>query len=96
MKNCLDRATFDIIIVTADDETAGGTLRGRQNVIHEIGLFQGRLGFEKVAILKQNEAEPFSNNDGLQHISFRRDEIQDTFYKLTEVLRREGIIDETK
>lgn len=88
----LDRATFAIIVVTADDETATGTIRARQNVIHEIGLFQGRLGFKKVAILKQNESEAFSNNDGLQHICFPKDNIKAAFYSFGETIKKAGIV----
>ena len=93
LKGFLDRAAFAIIVVTADDETADGTIRARQNVIHEIGLFQGKLGFEKVALLKQDEAEPFSNNAGLQHISFPKDNIKSAFHDLRLLLRKVGIIE---
>lgn len=91
LKGFLDSSVFAIIVVTADDETAGGTIRARQNVIHEIGLFQGRLGFEKVAILKQNEAEEFSNNAGLQHIPFPKDNIRAAFHDLGQSLKKAGI-----
>lgn len=88
----LDQSTFAIIIMTAEDETNGDEIRARQNVIHEIGLFQGRLGFEKVAILKQEGVEPFSNIDGLQYIPFWGDNIQQAFWDLQEMLKRENII----
>src|SRR5690606_12981507 len=47
----LNEASFAILILTAEDETADLKVRARQNVIHEAGLFQGRLGFDKVIIL---------------------------------------------
>lgn len=91
LKGFLNKATFAIIVMTAEDETAAGTTRPRQNVVHEIGLFQGRLGFEKVAILKQNGTEPFTNNDGLQHIPFSDNQIDQTFHRLSKALEKAGI-----
>src|SRR5258706_2456350 len=35
----LGEANFAILILTAEDETATGSMRARQNVIHEVGLF---------------------------------------------------------
>jgi len=40
--------------MTAEDATSEGNIRVRQNVIHEAGLFQWRLGFDKFIILKQS------------------------------------------
>jgi predicted nucleotide-binding protein len=91
LKGFLNKATFAIVVVTAEDETAAGTTRPRQNVVHEIGLFQGRLGFEKVAILKQNGTEPFTNNDGLQYIPFADNQIDQTFHRLSKALQKAGI-----
>jgi len=85
-------ATFAIIVMTAEDETKEEKIRARQNVIHEIGFFQGKLGFEKVAILKQKNVESFTNIDGLQYIEFSDNEIHETFYALQKMLKREGII----
>ncbi len=83
---------FAIVVMTAEDETSTNTKRTRQNVIHEIGFFQGKLGFEKVAILKQDNVESFSNIDGIQYIPFSGDNISQTFYELQRVLKREHII----
>ncbi|WP_052266116.1 TIR domain-containing protein [Pedobacter kyungheensis] len=88
----LEHSSFAILIMTAEDETAGGTIRARQNVIHEAGLFQGRLGFENVIILKQNQVEEFSNIAGLQYIPFDGDNIEQTFYELQRTLKKVGLI----
>lgn len=81
-----------VIVVTAEDKTAKGDVRARQNVVHEIGLFQGRLGFEKVALLMQEGVEEFSNLAGLQHIPFKGNAIDGAFYRLDEMLRREKLM----
>lgn len=88
----LDESSFAILIMTAEDETADGNVRARQNVIHEAGLFQGRLGFEKVVILKQDSVEEFSNIAGLQYIPFNGDKIEQTFYELQRKLKKTGLL----
>ncbi|MBF0552474.1 MAG: nucleotide-binding protein [Deltaproteobacteria bacterium] len=93
LEKMLDEATFAVIVMTAEDETETGGWRARQNVIHEVGLFQGRLGFSKVAILMQNGVERFSNIDGLQYIPFDGDKIDHAFDKLRQTLKREKIIE---
>lgn len=88
----LDNSSMAILVMTAEDETAEGKSRARQNVIHEAGLFQGRLGFDKVIILKQNEIEEFSNIAGLQYIPFSGDNIEQCFYELQRKFKKLGLI----
>ncbi len=92
LKGILDSCTFAVIVATGEDATASGGVRARQNVVHEIGLFQGRVGFEKVALLQQRGIEELSNLAGLQVILFDEGQIEATFYELGRMLRREGII----
>jgi predicted nucleotide-binding protein len=92
LKGILDACGFAVIVATAEDATRGGGVRARQNVVHEIGLFQGRLGFEKVAILMQDGVQEFSNLAGLQVITFPGDEVKAAFHDLDEMLRREGMV----
>jgi predicted nucleotide-binding protein len=79
-------------VLTAEDETVEGLKRARQNVVHEAGLFQGRLGFKKAVVLRQVGLEDFSNVAGLQYIGFSGDMIEQTFYELQRVLKREGML----
>jgi predicted nucleotide-binding protein len=62
--------------MTADDPTASGARRARQNVIQELGFFHGKLGRDRVLILKQKGVEPFSNIDGLIRKEFSGDNIE--------------------
>ncbi|MGA2430163.1 MAG: nucleotide-binding protein [Candidatus Acidiferrum sp.] len=82
LKTILDSCTFAVIVATGEDSTADVGVRARQNVVHEIGLFQGRLGFEKVALLQLRGVEEFSNLAGLQVIPFHDDQIEAAFYEL--------------
>lgn len=66
----LDRCDFAFLVLTGEDEQRDGTLRARQNVVHELGLFQGRLGFDRAIILLEEGCGDFSNVAGLQQITF--------------------------
>jgi sugar/nucleoside kinase (ribokinase family) len=85
-------ADFAIIVATAEDTDVSGNRRGRQNVVHEIGLMQGRLGWAKVAILLEEGVEPFTNIAGLQHIPFATGRIRQAFHELEGMLIREGLL----
>jgi predicted nucleotide-binding protein len=92
LEKMLSEAGFAVLILTAEDETESGSRRARQNVVHEAGLFQGKLGFNKAILLVQEGLEEFSNVAGLQHISFSGGRIDQTFYEVQRVLKREGVI----
>jgi hypothetical protein len=38
----LDNAAFAFLVLTAEDEQLDGSVRSRENMVHESGLFQGR------------------------------------------------------
>lgn len=88
----LDKSSLAILVMTGEDETVEGKSRARQNVIHEAGLFQGRLGFDKVIILKQDGLEEFSNIAGLQYIPFSGNNIEQCFYELQRKFKKLGMI----
>ncbi len=75
LRQMLDASDFAFVILTGEDETAEGVLRARQNVVHELGLFQGRLGFDRAIVLLEEGCEHFSNIAGLQEIRFPRNNL---------------------
>lgn len=85
----LKTSSFAILVMTGEDAMEDGTVRARQNVIHETGLFQGRLGFSKAIILKEEETEEFSNIHGVHQIRYSKGNIKETFGEVLAVLRRE-------
>ena len=87
LKQFLNECNFAVIVMTAEDATTDGEIRSRQNVIHEIGLFQGRHGFDRVLIFQQETVEGFSNIAGLQTIRFK-DKPEDGFYDLQRALEK--------
>jgi hypothetical protein len=92
LEELLDRAGFAFLVMTAEDEQSDGTIRARENVVHEAGLFQGRLGFRKGIILMEDSCKPFSNIDGLGQIRFPKGKINAGFEEIRRVLEREGLI----
>lgn len=88
----LDNANFAFLIMTAEDEHPDTSIHARQNVVHEVGLFQGCLGPKKAIILLENGCEEFSNIVGLSQIRFPKDHIAAAFEEIRRVLEREDII----
>jgi predicted nucleotide-binding protein len=59
-----------IILMTGDDALRYGGVRARQNVIHELGFFQGKYGRNRVILLVEEGLELFSNISGIVYIRF--------------------------
>ena len=93
LEDMLNSARFAFLVMTAEDEnSSGGKARARQNVVHEVGLFQGRLGFRKAIVLLEEGCEEFSNITGLSQIRFPKSDISSKFEEIRRVLEREGLI----
>jgi predicted nucleotide-binding protein len=90
LEDMLNCSSLAFLVLTGEDETADGGIRARQNVIHETGLFQGRLGFSRAIVLLEEGVETFSNNHGIQYISFARGAIRSTFGDVLAVIKRES------
>lgn len=89
LEEMLEKSSFAILVLTAEDETEEGGRRARQNVIHEVGLFQGRLGFARAIVLLEEDTEEFSNIAGIQQIRFASGRIRETFGDVLATIRRE-------
>jgi predicted nucleotide-binding protein len=93
LQEMLGSSSFAFLIMTAEDETKDGKLNARLNVIHEVGLFQGRLGIKKAIVLLEEGCEEFSNIVGLGQIRYPKGKIGAKSEEIRDVLKREGIID---
>jgi len=80
------------LVMTGEDETPNGILRARQNVIHEIGLFQGRCGWNRAIVLLEDECEEFSNIEGVTQIRFPKGRIDAKAEEIRRVLERERML----
>lgn len=86
----LDDAGIAFLVLTAEDERTDGAMLARQNVIHEAGLFQGRLGFSRAIVMLEEGCKEFSNIAGLGQIRFPVGKISASFEEVRRVLEREG------
>lgn len=88
----LQNTAMAFLVMTAEDQVADGTLRARENVIHEVGLFQGHLGWTKALVLLEEGCSEFSNLHGVNHLPFRKNSIKDAFVDVRRALAREGLV----
>jgi predicted nucleotide-binding protein len=93
LSQMLDQACIAFLVMTAEDEQVDGNLHARMNVIHEVGLFQGRLGFGRAIVLLEEGCQEFSNIQGLGQIRFPKGNISAIFEDVRQVLEREGIVE---
>ena len=91
LEEMLEESCMAFLIMTGEDEQADGSLHARENVIHEAGLFQGKLGFKRAIILIEEGCQEFSNIHGLGQIRFPQGNIRAVFEDIREVLERESI-----
>jgi predicted nucleotide-binding protein len=92
LSQMLNNACFAFVIMTAEDEHADAKWHARENVIHEVGLFQGRLGPKRAIVMLENGCQEFSNIHGLSQIRFPSGEVSAAFEEMRRVLEREGIL----
>jgi predicted nucleotide-binding protein len=93
LSQMLDAAAIALLVMTAEDELLDGEVQARMNVVHEAGLFQGRLGFSRAIILLEDGCAEFSNIQGLGQIRFPKGNIAASFEEVRRVLEREGLVD---
>lgn len=89
LEDMLAKTSFAILVMTAEDQTIDGQFRARQNVVHETGLFQGRLGFNRAIVLLEDSVEEFSNLHGIEQIRFSKGNIRETYGEVLATIKRE-------
>ncbi len=88
LESMTKQSSMAFLVLTGEDQTEHG-IRARQNVIHECGLFQGRLGFDKAILLVERGVELASNFDGLQQLRFDKGRISEVFGDAVATIKRE-------
>lgn len=83
------KSSFAILVLTAEDKDESGSFRARQNVIHELGLFQGHLGFSRAIVLLEEGTEEFSNIHGIHQIRYSKGNVRETYGDVLATLHRE-------
>jgi len=89
LERMLNASSFALLVLTAEDQSIDGEWNARQNVIHELGLFQGRVGFTRAIALLEDDVQEFSNILGVNQIRFSKGNIRETFGDVVATIRRE-------
>jgi predicted nucleotide-binding protein len=89
LQEMLSHSSIAFLVLTGEDIHQDGELHARENVIHEVGLFQGRLGFERALVLLEEGVKEFSNIFGINQIRFPKGRIRESFGDVLGTIRRE-------
>ena len=89
LQEMLEKSSFALLVMTGEDEDADGKLHARENVIHEVGLFQGKLGFRRAIVLLEEGTTEFSNIEGIHQLRFEKGSLKKKFGDVIATLERE-------
>jgi predicted nucleotide-binding protein len=81
-----DKCGCAVIVMTGDD-IVGDEKRARENVMHEIGFFQGKYGLQNIILLHEEGVSIPSNIHGLVYIPFPKETVEATFGGLQRELK---------
>lgn len=76
-----------LMVLTAEDEQLDGSTRARENVVHEVGYFQGKLGSKRAILLMQEGVNEFSNIHGIVHVPYKS--IREVTGEVLAIIKRE-------
>lgn len=79
--------TLALLVLSAEDEQIDGAVRARENVVHEAGYFQGRLGNKRAILLMEEGVNEFSNVHGIVHVRFKN--IREVVGDVLAIIKRE-------
>ncbi|MFJ8770243.1 PfkB family carbohydrate kinase [Streptomyces clavifer] len=88
----LARCGFAVCVLSASRVMSDGERRAGEDVVHQVGIFQGHYGFGRVALLTEEGCAAFSNIAGLIRLNFTPGRIDSTFWELKRMLMREGLL----
>lgn len=89
LQKMLRESSFALLVLTGEDIHTDGEAHARENVVHELGLFQGYLGFTKAIAMLEQDVKEFSNIFGINQIRFPKGRIRETFGDVVATIRRE-------
>lgn len=79
--------TLALMVMTAEDEQKDGSTRARENVVHEVGYFQGRLGSKRAILIMEEGVNEFSNIHGIVHLPYKN--IREVVGDVLAIIKRE-------
>jgi len=82
-----DECDSAVIVMTGDDVTEQGEARVRENVMHEIGFFQGRYSRDRVILLHEDNVNVPTNLSGVVYSAFPNGRVEACFHLLQRELK---------
>lgn len=89
LEGMMDESSFALLVLTGEDTDSQGKAHARENVIHELGLFQGRLGFKRAIVMLEKDVNEFSNILGINQVRFSKGNIKEVFGDVISIIKRE-------
>jgi len=68
-----------VILMSGDDIDSDGTIKARENVLHEIGFFQGKYGLNRIILMHEEDVNIPSNIHGVVYTPFTKGNISASF-----------------
>jgi len=89
LESMLNKSSLALLVLTGEDTDSKGYKHARENVIHELGLFQGKMGFMRAIAMLEGDVIEFSNILGINQIRFSKGNIKETFGEVISIIKRE-------
>ncbi len=89
LESMLKESSFALLVLTGEDTDSEGQSHARENVIHELGLFQGKIGFKRAIAMLEKDVNEFSNIFGVNQVRFSKGNIKETFGEIISIIKRE-------
>lgn len=81
------RCDSAVIVMTGDDITNANEARVRENVMHELGFFQGKYGRNRVIVLHEEGVNIPTNLSGVAYVPFPQGSVEAAFHVLQRELK---------
>lgn len=88
LRRILASATAAVLVHTGDHLDDRGRRHACPNVVHETGLFQGRLGLDRVLVVREEGCETFANIAAYTEIRFPQGDIERIVANVIDALAR--------
>lgn len=88
LERLAEDADAAVVLFTAELRADEGWRYAVPNVIHETGLFQGRLGWGRTLIVREDSCSTFANTAGLTEVRFPDGHVREAFGDVVSFLRR--------
>ncbi len=83
------KSSIAFLVLTKEDEQNGQASSARPHLIHETGLFQGKLGYNRAIVLVEEGAGELTDLYEIHQIKFPKNNIKESFNDIQATIERE-------